>query len=126
MVDGCIRFYDVEMGNTCYGIALHAGISLSDFYAWNPAVGTDCSNLQAGTFVCIGKSGYATTITSGTPEPVTPTPTQMSSLFLSLVEVVSQANSHIDRLGWSRVALASMMSTREMGVGRLLLKRGFR
>jgi hypothetical protein len=77
MVTGCIRFYRVQSGNDCYDIALDAGIALTDFYSWNPAVGSDCSGLQADVFVCIGTSGYATTITSGDPVPVTPTPTQV-------------------------------------------------
>jgi len=42
----------------------------SDFYAWNPAVQTDCSGLEASVYVCIGTTGAATTITSGTPVPV--------------------------------------------------------
>ena len=83
MVNGCIRFYMVESGNNCYGIALHAGVSLSDFYAWNPAVQNDCSMLMAGEYVCIGISGYATTITSGSAVPATPTPTQASPFSLS-------------------------------------------
>ncbi|OGE56965.1 hypothetical protein PENARI_c002G11384 [Penicillium arizonense] len=42
----------------------------------NPAIKGDCSGLQSDVFVCIGKSGYATTISTGTPVPVTPTPAQ--------------------------------------------------
>ncbi|BDD54501.1 hypothetical protein MPDQ_004974 [Monascus purpureus] len=76
MVNGCIRFYYVQPNNDCYDIALDAGVSLSDFYSWNPAVKSDCSGLQASVFVCVGVSGYATTITTGTPIPATPTPTQ--------------------------------------------------
>ncbi|PYH81903.1 hypothetical protein BO82DRAFT_414824 [Aspergillus uvarum CBS 121591] len=76
MTTGCIRFYKVQANNDCYDIALDAGVALSDLYAWNPAIGSDCSGLQANVFVCVGTSGYATTITSGDPVPVTPTPTQ--------------------------------------------------
>ncbi|KAJ5153375.1 uncharacterized protein N7482_009853 [Penicillium canariense] len=76
MTSDCIRFYKVETDDSCYAIAQDAGIALSDFYSWNPALDGDCTGLQANVYVCIGKSGYATTITTGTPIPVTPTPTQ--------------------------------------------------
>lgn len=82
MTSDCIRFYKVETGDGCYAIAQDAGIALTDFYSWNPAVNGDCTGLQANVYVCIGKSGYATTITTGTPIPVTPTPTQVRSLIL--------------------------------------------
>ncbi|CAG8236588.1 unnamed protein product [Penicillium salamii] len=76
MASDCIRFYKVQADNDCYDIAQEAGVALDDFYSWNPAVKNDCSGLEKDVFVCIGVSGYATTITSGTPVPVTPTPTQ--------------------------------------------------
>ncbi|GLA72510.1 hypothetical protein AtubIFM55763_003051 [Aspergillus tubingensis] len=76
MKTGCIRFYEVQANNDCYDIALDAGVALSDLYVWNPATGSDCSGLQVNVFVCVGTSGYATTITLGDPVPVTPTPTQ--------------------------------------------------
>lgn len=69
MASGCRRFYRVQKGDTCYDIATDAGVKLSDFYNWNPAVGDDCSDLETDTFVCIGEAGMATTITSGTPVP---------------------------------------------------------
>ncbi|PQE17035.1 hypothetical protein CJF30_00003757 [Rutstroemia sp. NJR-2017a BBW] len=73
MVSGCLRFYDVQSGDSCSDIALDAGISLSDFYGWNPAIGPNCAGLQAQVYVCIGISGQATTITSGSPVPATTT-----------------------------------------------------
>ncbi|KAJ5765867.1 carbohydrate-binding module family 50 protein [Penicillium odoratum] len=78
MVSGCLRFYCVESGDDCYDIALDAGISLDDFYSWNPAV-SDCADLEVSIFVCIGISGQATTITSGTPVAATGTTTATSS-----------------------------------------------
>ena len=71
MVSSCVRFYYVESGNDCYDIALDAGISLTSFYAYNPAVGSDCGGLEAGVFVCIATSGPGTTITSGPPVSAT-------------------------------------------------------
>lgn len=77
MVSGCERFYYVESGNDCYDIALDANIALSTFYTWNPALNGDCSGLEADVYVCVGITGPATTITSGTPVPATPSPTQV-------------------------------------------------
>ena len=71
MVSSCVRFYYVESGNNCLEIALDAGISLTNFYSYNPAVGSGCGGLQAGVFVCIATSGPWTTITSGPPVSAT-------------------------------------------------------
>jgi LysM repeat protein len=54
MVSNCDQFYDVVSGDGCYNIAASYGIALSDFYAWNPAVGTSCQSLFAGYYVCVG------------------------------------------------------------------------
>ena len=32
-------------GNDCYDIAADANIALTDFYSWNPAVGSSCGGL---------------------------------------------------------------------------------
>lgn len=53
IVSDCIQFYEAVSGDTCAGIASTYGISLSDFYAWNPAVGTDCSGLWAEEYYCL-------------------------------------------------------------------------
>lgn len=57
----------VESGDGCWAISNDVGISLDDFYAWNPAVNTDCSLLLTGFYVCIGTAGPATTISTGPP-----------------------------------------------------------
>lgn len=44
-------------------------MQIDDFYAWNPSVGTDCSTLFLGYYVCIGITGSITTITTDTPVP---------------------------------------------------------
>jgi len=41
----CKAYYQVASGDTCDKISKNFGISLSTFYALNPAVGTDCSAL---------------------------------------------------------------------------------
>lgn len=53
MVDDCSTFHEVVSGDTCYDIAADAGVELSDFYDWNPAVGDDCASLWSGYYVCI-------------------------------------------------------------------------
>lgn len=52
MVSNCDGFHLVGSGDSCYDIADEAGIWLLEFYAWNPAVGTDCSGLWLGYYVC--------------------------------------------------------------------------
>ncbi|KAK3933515.1 hypothetical protein QBC46DRAFT_326379 [Diplogelasinospora grovesii] len=69
MVSSCSRFYLVESGDSCSMIATDAGITLTQFYSMNPAVGTSCQDLEAGVYVCIGTTGAGTTIASGTPVP---------------------------------------------------------
>lgn len=71
-------------GDTCYDLAEDNGISLDDFYAWNPAVGSSCAGLDTGYYVCVGiiAGGTATptTTTSATSTSgngvTTPTPTE--------------------------------------------------
>jgi hypothetical protein len=54
MVGGCGEFYLVQEGDGCWAIADASGISLDDFYKWNPAIGTDCAGLRYDFYVCIG------------------------------------------------------------------------
>lgn len=53
MNGSCDGFHLVSSGDSCYGIAQNAGITLDQFYAWNPTVGTSCSSLWLGYYVCI-------------------------------------------------------------------------
>ncbi|KAI0476852.1 hypothetical protein F4859DRAFT_65195 [Xylaria cf. heliscus] len=87
MVSDCDAFYLVHSGDTCSNIASVEGITLANFYAWNPAVGSSCAGLQASVYVCIGLQGSAPTRTVTTLKPTTttgngvttPTPHQVSS-----------------------------------------------
>jgi Lactonase, 7-bladed beta-propeller/LysM domain len=54
MVGDCTKFYLVVSGDTCNSIATAAGINISDFYTWNPAVGSSCATLFLNNNVCIG------------------------------------------------------------------------
>ena len=64
MVDTCNKFYYVEAGDLCGDIAKEHGISLDDFYSWNPDVKTDCTGLIAEYYVCVGVSAAAAAATT--------------------------------------------------------------
>ncbi|OJJ42541.1 hypothetical protein ASPZODRAFT_162157 [Penicilliopsis zonata CBS 506.65] len=73
MVDGCVRFWyrgDDSADLYCQDIATDAGISLSDFYSWNPGVGKSCTSLWQKSWYCIGISGPRGTISTGPPTPI--------------------------------------------------------
>ncbi|GAM42975.1 hypothetical protein TCE0_044r17416 [Talaromyces pinophilus] len=82
MTSNCDKFYLVQSGDQCGTIASNAGVSLSDFYSWNPAVGSSCAYLYLGDYVCIGVIGASGTTTTAatTTTPgngiTTPTPYQ--------------------------------------------------
>ncbi|EEQ32195.1 LysM domain-containing protein [Microsporum canis CBS 113480] len=84
MVSGCNKFYKVVSGDNCYNIAAANGITLPDFYSWNPAVGDTCSTLWPDFYVCVGttkstptKTTFVTSTTTPTGNGIaTPTPTQ--------------------------------------------------
>lgn len=78
MDDNCDAFHSVESGDTCAAIAKAADVSLSDFYKWNPGVGSDCSSLWLGYYVCTSVIGAKPTPTTTKPGNgiSTPTPTQ--------------------------------------------------
>ncbi|KAK3185814.1 hypothetical protein K4F52_005470 [Lecanicillium sp. MT-2017a] len=77
----CDTWHVVASGDSCQSVADDAGISLSQFYDWNPAVSRDCvTNFWVGQAYCIGVSGDGgsttaptTTTTSSKPTPPAPT-----------------------------------------------------
>lgn len=52
----CNRYVLQKTGVFCADMAQAAGISLNQLYAWNPALGNDCSGLWVGYAYCIGVS----------------------------------------------------------------------
>ncbi|KAI0906412.1 LysM domain-containing protein [Ustulina deusta] len=82
IISSCTSYYKVVSGDTCSKIVDDYGtFTLSDFLAWNPAVGSDCSTLFLGYYVCVGISGTPTTRSTtasptATSTPTGPTPTQ--------------------------------------------------
>ncbi|KAJ9156077.1 carbohydrate-binding module family 50 protein [Pleurostoma richardsiae] len=80
MVSNCDVFYLVQSGDGCYDIAADYGISLDDFYTWNPAVGTDCSGLWPNYYVCVGiQSSSSTASSSSAPTSTSITATATAS-----------------------------------------------
>jgi hypothetical protein len=78
MVTDCKTFYLVVAGDQCGLNATAMGITLADFYAWNPAVGSACEALLSQYYVCVGVIGgtVAQTTTSPGNGVATPTPIQ--------------------------------------------------
>ncbi|GIK02896.1 hypothetical protein Aspvir_006959 [Aspergillus viridinutans] len=50
----CNKWHMVVGGNTCDSIQRQYGISAANFNQWNPQVGTSCSTLWLGYYVCVG------------------------------------------------------------------------
>lgn len=57
MFNNCDAFHLVQDSDGCTNIAQRYGISLSQFYKWNPAVGSSCSALWLETYVCVSIVG---------------------------------------------------------------------
>jgi LysM repeat protein len=53
MASGCMVFYEANPGDGCYDITAAYGITLDEFYAWNPAVGA-CASLWPNYYYCVG------------------------------------------------------------------------
>lgn len=53
MIKGCTKFHPVSATTTCQGILDYHKITLKQFYKWNPAVKSNCSNLWKDTSACV-------------------------------------------------------------------------
>jgi hypothetical protein len=73
MVDNCDAFHFVVDTDICSTIVKKYGISLSQFYTWNPKIGTDCGGLWLGVNVCVSIIGVGP---STPPASASPTPTK--------------------------------------------------
>ncbi|KAF7183838.1 hypothetical protein CNMCM7691_004260 [Aspergillus felis] len=79
----CDAYYVVQANDTCAGIVSAFGnFTLTQFYSWNPAVGSSCFNLLIGYAVCIGVSGgpSATPTTTSTASSSIPSPLMPSTV----------------------------------------------
>ncbi|KAJ5964996.1 uncharacterized protein N7479_004872 [Penicillium vulpinum] len=68
IVSGCQEFYTAVDGDSCSTIASGSGISLAEFYQWNPAIGSTCGSLWLGYAYCV-KGPASTTTTVGPSAP---------------------------------------------------------
>lgn len=63
----CGKYVQVESGSNCNTIVLANGITLDSFYAMNPSIDADCTNLLAGYDYCVALvNGTSTTSTTST------------------------------------------------------------
>ncbi|PYI34514.1 LysM domain protein [Aspergillus indologenus CBS 114.80] len=66
----CDDYYYVNEGDDCTAGLEEFDITMAEFYAWNPAVGSDCNTMEYGYYVCVGVPATTTATTTG------PSPTQ--------------------------------------------------
>ncbi|KAI3542564.1 hypothetical protein CSPX01_06769 [Colletotrichum filicis] len=52
---GCKKWHLIDSDNTCDAITKQYGVTLSDFTSWNPSVGSTCTSLWLGYYVCVAK-----------------------------------------------------------------------
>lgn len=78
LISTCNKFYLVKDNDNCYDIAQTYKISLDQFYAWNPAVGSSCATLWPRYYVCVSIIGV-TTLTTSTRPSTTAKPTTTTS-----------------------------------------------
>lgn len=71
-VSNCSKFYFVKEGDECGRIATANGITLAQFVAWNPTVGSTCGGLWTNVYVCVALIGQTST-TRVTTAPATTT-----------------------------------------------------
>ncbi|KAF5866876.1 hypothetical protein ETB97_008680 [Aspergillus alliaceus] len=79
MVDNCDKFHMVVDDDQCGNIAHKYSISRNQFTTWNPQIGSGCSGLWLGYYVCVKIIGVAptttttTTVGNGISTPTPPT-----------------------------------------------------
>ncbi|KAF3901849.1 hypothetical protein AA313_de0208995 [Arthrobotrys entomopaga] len=57
---------------SCADILSQNGITIAQFYAWNPTVNADCSGMWSGNYAyCVGVSGASSGVTTTTPKVTT-------------------------------------------------------
>lgn len=50
----CNKYYTVQSGDSCAKIESQFAITFQQLYQWNPAIGSDCTNLWVGYAICVG------------------------------------------------------------------------
>ncbi|EDN91369.1 hypothetical protein SS1G_00772 [Sclerotinia sclerotiorum 1980 UF-70] len=57
ITSACNNYYVTVDGDSCSSIETAYDITLAQFYAWNPAIGSDCTNLWLEEAYCVGVYG---------------------------------------------------------------------
>lgn len=76
IVDNCNAFYYVKPNDDCSTIAQAYGITVDQFLKWNPDAGSQCQNLWASAYACVGVVGETAAPTQPPNGVATPTPIQ--------------------------------------------------
>ncbi|OCK97304.1 carbohydrate-binding module family 50 protein, partial [Cenococcum geophilum 1.58] len=50
----CNNYVVIQEGNSCEVVTNQAGITLDEFYAWNPSLQYSCVSLVVGDAYCVG------------------------------------------------------------------------
>ncbi|OKL64629.1 hypothetical protein UA08_00943 [Talaromyces atroroseus] len=107
ITSNCNNYYEVVSGDSCVGIANNYAITLDQFYSWNPAVGSNCQNLLAGYFVCVGVAEPPTT----TSVPATATTSTASAPSLTQSGIASDCTEYYKaQSGDTCVSIAKLYS----------------
>ncbi|SPO07756.1 uncharacterized protein DNG_10451 [Cephalotrichum gorgonifer] len=70
MVENCNSWHLVMVGDTCTTIATAAKVTIADLIKWNTGIGSACTGMWAGYYLCTGVEGGPPT----EPEKPNPTP----------------------------------------------------
>lgn len=54
MVNNCKKFYLVKSGDSCATIATSQKTTAANIEKWNPGVGSTCTTLWLGDYICVG------------------------------------------------------------------------
>ncbi|ETS82828.1 hypothetical protein PFICI_04704 [Pestalotiopsis fici W106-1] len=82
----CTSYYYVQNGDSCYDIEQEYDITADEFNKWNPYIGSDCANLWASEYICVGAPATGTPSTAMTAtQTATSTATAPSPLEPSTV-----------------------------------------
>ncbi|EFW98917.1 peptidoglycan-binding protein [Grosmannia clavigera kw1407] len=81
MPSDCSAYHLVAADDTCSWVAMKYGISLQQFYAWNPSIDYGCGNLYLGYYVCVDVPGAVHTSTyNAATKPGSQRPTETRSV----------------------------------------------
>ncbi|KAF3400543.1 LysM domain-containing protein [Talaromyces pinophilus] len=97
----CDKFHLLVAGDQCGTLAAEYGISLAQFYQWNPAVGTSCQYLALGDYVCVDIIGVIpTTVITTTTTATTTVPSVPSNGIATPTPYQSGMATNCDTFHW--------------------------